>query len=86
MPRPVYARVMQCVAALCCSSLLQCVTVDNGVCSLWKGGVCRNTLRPEHAGVLQCVVLQCVALCCSVLQCVAVYCSVLQYISLRCSE
>jgi len=30
------------------------------------------------SSVLQCVALQCVAVCCSVLQCVAVCCSVLQ--------
>jgi len=34
---------------------------------------------------LECIVLQCVAVCCSVLQCVAVWCSVLQCGAVCCS-
>jgi len=36
-----------------------------------------------HMSLMQCGVLQCVAVCCSVLQCVAVCCSVLRHAAMR---
>ena len=75
--------VLQC-AAVCCS-VLQRDAVCCSVLQYEHAEVLRDApaiYRRQTCmccSVLQCSVLQCVAVCCSVLQCVAVCCSVLQY-------
>jgi len=86
----VHCSVWQCVAVCCSdSSVLQCVKASIDTLSNAEIVVCCSVLQhvalycSVHTAavcgsVLQCTLLQCIAVCCSVLQCVAVYCSVLQ--------
>jgi len=67
--------VLQCVVAVWCCSVLQCVVVCRSVSQCVA--VCCRRGRSMTTAALPTVCTQCVAVCCSVLQCV-VCCSVLQ--------
>ena len=81
--------MLQCVAAVCCSSVLLSRTPAVPVwCSVFRSfALSYNVLQrglEYNCVAVCCSVLQCVAVCCSVLQCVAVCCSVLQCVAVCC--
>ena len=80
-PKPhLYCSMVQCVVAVCCRVLLQCVAVCYIV---WQSEPNPKTSSAQCVAVCGSV-LRCVAVCCSVLQCVAVCCSVLQCVAACC--